>query len=79
VGGEDRSIHFNRISDGQGATMSLPVMGIFLNKVYGDPSLGYSQSETFTIPPQYQNPCSGSSATETGTDNPSGELDDIFN
>ncbi|MDL2257480.1 transglycosylase domain-containing protein [Bacteroidales bacterium OttesenSCG-928-I14] len=57
VGGEERSIHFNRMSEGQGAAAALPVMGKFLKKVYSDNNLGYSQSEKFEVPAQYSNPC----------------------
>lgn len=39
VGGEDRSIHFNSIADGQGATMALPIWGRFFRKVYDDKKL----------------------------------------
>ena len=43
VGGEDRSIHFDGMADGQGASMALPIYGLYMQKVYGDQSLGYSQ------------------------------------
>jgi penicillin-binding protein 1A len=36
VGGEDRSIHFNSIVEGQGASMALPIWGKFFRKVYDD-------------------------------------------
>ncbi len=39
VGGEDRSVHFNSIADGQGATMALPIWGKFFRKVYDDKKL----------------------------------------
>ncbi|WP_308547430.1 transglycosylase domain-containing protein [uncultured Parabacteroides sp.] len=57
VGGEDRSIHFDRMSEGQGASMALPIYGLYMQKVYADKTLGYSQEEDFEIPEQYQNPC----------------------
>ena len=41
VGGDDRSIHF-RGGLGEGSKSALPIFGIFMNKVYGDKSLGYS-------------------------------------
>ena len=50
VGGEERDIHFDKMSDGQGASMALPIWGIYMNKVYADKSLPYSQEETFDIP-----------------------------
>jgi penicillin-binding protein 1A len=45
VGGEDRSIHFNSMAEGQGATMALPIWGKFFNKVYADKKLKISQGE----------------------------------
>lgn len=56
VGGEDRDIHFDRMSDGQGASMALPIWGIYMNKVYADSSLPYSQKDTFDIPHDFD-PC----------------------
>ena len=49
VGGEDRSIHFNDIAYGQGATMALPIWGQFMKEVYLKPELGIS-SEDFIEP-----------------------------
>lgn len=57
VGGEDRSIHFDRMSVGQGASMALPIYGLFMQKVYADPTLGYSQDIDFEVPEEYQNVC----------------------
>jgi penicillin-binding protein 1A len=56
VGGEERDIHFDNMKDGQGAEMALPVWGLYMNKVYADKSLGYSQADTFAIPHGYD-PC----------------------
>ncbi|MBP3517290.1 MAG: penicillin-binding protein [Parabacteroides sp.] len=64
VGGEDRSIHFDRMSEGQGASMALPIYGLYMQKVYADKTLGYSQEEDFEIPEQYQNPCKMTSEEE---------------
>ncbi|HRZ98466.1 MAG TPA: transglycosylase domain-containing protein [Paludibacter sp.] len=47
VGGEERSIHFDRIAEGQGASMALPIWALYMKKVLADPSLGYSSSEVF--------------------------------
>jgi penicillin-binding protein 1A len=79
VGGEDRSIHFDRMSEGQGATSALPIVGLFMEKIYNDSQLEYSQSETFTIPPEYANPCHSSSTLNEEVNYSSGNLDDIFN
>jgi penicillin-binding protein 1A len=57
VGGEERSIHFNTMNEGQGASMALPIYGLFMQKVYADQTLGYSETEDFDVPPQYANPC----------------------
>ncbi len=57
VGGEEPDIHFDRMTEGQGATMALPILGKFYNKVYNDNKLGYSQSEKFEVPQEYSNPC----------------------
>jgi penicillin-binding protein 1A len=59
VGGEDRSIHFDRMTEGQGASMALPIYSLFMQKVYADPTLGYSETEPFDVPPHYANPCAG--------------------
>ncbi len=56
VGGEDRDIHFDTMVHGQGAAMALPVWGLFMQKVYKDKSLGYSQDEKFDIPDDFD-PC----------------------
>lgn len=53
VGFEDRDIHFTNMSEGQGASMALPIWGLYMKKVYGDPSLGYSQSEHFNVPERF--------------------------
>ncbi|MGL5920834.1 MAG: penicillin-binding protein, partial [Bacteroidales bacterium] len=55
VGFEDRSVHFDSIIDGQGANMALPIYGLFMQKVYGDKSLGYAQDEQFKV--GNGNPC----------------------
>ena len=61
VGGENRDIHFDATSIGQGANMSLPVWAYYMNKVYADKSLGYDPNEKFDLPANY-NPC----ADDTG-------------
>ena len=45
VGAEDRAVHFPGITYGQGATMALPIWGIFMKKVYADKDLDVSQGE----------------------------------
>ncbi len=53
VGGEDRSIHFDGIAEGQGANMALPVWALYMQKVYADKSLGYDEFEDFDIPASF--------------------------
>ena len=50
VGGDERDVHFSSMSYGQGAASALPVVAIFLNKVYADEQLGYSRDEDFEVP-----------------------------
>lgn len=50
VGGEDRAIHFDTMAEGQGASMALPVFALYMQKIYNDPTLGYSPDEQFDIP-----------------------------
>lgn len=50
VGGEERYIHFNSMANGQGAAMALPVYGKYMTRVYGDPTLPYSQQSVFDFP-----------------------------
>ncbi|MBQ7192341.1 MAG: transglycosylase domain-containing protein [Paludibacteraceae bacterium] len=58
VGGEDRAIHFDRMADGQGASMALPIFSLYMQKVYSDTSLGYSEAEQFDVP-EWFNPNAG--------------------
>jgi len=53
VGGEDRSIHFDGIAEGQGASMALPIWALYMKKVLGDRDLGYSPNEQFDIPSSF--------------------------
>lgn len=57
VGGDDRDIHFDSMSMGQGATMALPIFAYFMQKVYADKTLDYSEDAVFDLPSGY-NPCS---------------------
>lgn len=57
VGGDERYIHFNRMAQGQGATMALPIYGLYMKKVYSDKSLPYSQTLQFPEPPAGFSPC----------------------
>ena len=50
VGGEERDIHFNSMAYGQGASAALPIVGLFLQKVFADGALPYSPDEKFVFP-----------------------------
>ena len=69
VGGDERDIHFNSMANGQGAAAALPVCAKFLQKVYADKSLGYSETENFHIPASFD-PC------HTYMDEPNEEIDE---
>jgi hypothetical protein len=56
VGGDDRDIHFDSMVWGQGAAMALPIFALYMQKVYKDKRLGYSDQAKFDLPAGY-NPC----------------------
>jgi len=69
VGGEDRAIHFAGITKGQGATMALPIWGLYYKKLYADPTLNVSigafeRPEVLTI----EIDCSKSAADKNDTE-----------
>lgn len=72
VGGDDRDIHFDSMSMGQGATMALPIFAYFMQKVYADKTLDYSEDAVFDLPSGY-NPCS---LLDDGGENGEGEVDE---
>lgn len=83
VGGEDRSIHFDGIAQGQGASMALPIFGLFMQKVYADPNLGYSTTDQFSKVKGDPNPCVGSSTdsellNDANNVNSNGGIDDLY-
>lgn len=49
VGAEDRAVHFPGITYGQGATMALPIWGMYMKDLYADEELDVSQ-EAFPRP-----------------------------
>lgn len=79
VGGEERSVHFDRTADGQGASMALPIYGEFFKRVFTDKELGYSDTTKFVIPEQYADPCSSSRGHISTQPNEPSHIDDIFN
>ncbi len=50
VGGDDRATHFGSITYGQGATMALPIWGLYMKKCYADKDLDVSTGD-FPRPP----------------------------
>lgn len=44
VGGDDRSIHFNRLLYGQGASMALPIWALYMKANYANEELGISKA-----------------------------------
>jgi penicillin-binding protein 1A len=69
IGGEDRDIHFDNMSMGQGATMALPVWAYYMQRVFADQQLGYNPDAIFDTPANY-NPCytEATEAEENGID-----------
>ena len=45
VGGEERSVHFKNILYGQGASMALPIWGLYMKKNYANEELGISKGD----------------------------------
>ncbi|MDL2303795.1 transglycosylase domain-containing protein [Bacteroides sp. OttesenSCG-928-D19] len=78
VGGEDRDIHFDGMTYGQGAAMALPIWGLYMQKVMADGTLGYDPEEKFKFPKDFS-PCNESSESNYSTNytEPQG-LDDLF-
>ena len=77
VGGDERDIHFGTMTYGQGAAAALPIWATYMKKVYDDPTLGYSQTETFKLPEGFD-PCAGSETPDGEVFEETG-LDDLFN
>lgn len=50
TGAEDRAVHFDNLKMGQGASMALPIFGLFMQKVYADKSLGISPDNDWDKP-----------------------------
>ncbi|MCW5519999.1 transglycosylase domain-containing protein [Aureitalea sp. L0-47] len=74
VGGEDRATHFSSTAYGQGATMALPIWGIYMKNCYEDESLNISDSG-------FEKPSKISIATDCAkwkAENSGGEIPDEF-
>jgi penicillin-binding protein 1A len=44
VGGDDRAIHFSSWPEGQGARTALPIVGLYMQKVYADSTIGFEKT-----------------------------------
>ncbi|MDO5524354.1 MAG: transglycosylase domain-containing protein [Bacteroidia bacterium] len=84
VGGEEPSIHFDRMAYGQGAAAALPIHGLFYQRVYADSTLNFEDGGKFDIPADFQ-PCYDAQRYSPDfyrNDDPIGEgegIDDMFN
>jgi penicillin-binding protein 1A len=80
VGGEDRSVHFNSMEQGQGASMALPIWGKFFKKVYDDKRLKVSQADfprPKNLDPQLELDCSKYDAIQNEAQTAENEFDNI--
>ena len=77
VGGEDRSIHFEEIAFGQGATMSLPIWGLFMKKCYEDEELGVSK-EDFEEPENLTNELDCSKVQPEKSESEENDINDLL-
>ena len=75
VGGDDRDIHFDSMTMGQGATMALPVFAYYMQHIYKDKRLGYNEQAVFDVPVGYD-PCQ---MDESGlNDVEGGDIEEVF-
>lgn len=77
VGGEEPSIHFDSMADGQGANMALPVFGLFMQKVLKDKTLNYTEDSEFIVTSTLKDPCGDEEPKREDPQTSSG-IDDIF-
>lgn len=81
VGGEERSIHFDQITWGQGARSALPIWGYYMEQVYADSTLRYSTEDEFEVPVNFNInlDCNQFSIqNSSGTQDPLGGIGDDF-
>lgn len=83
VGGEERSIHFDNMAQGQGASMALPIHGLFYQKIYADPELKMKDNGVFEIPEGFEDPCANTEQLDTNHEQieriqPKIGIDDMF-
>ena len=75
VGGDDRDIHFSSMAMGQGATMALPIFAYYMQRVYADSRLPYTQDMRFDIPDDFD-PCKSSYIDSDSVD--VNDIDEIY-
>ncbi|MGB2129186.1 MAG: transglycosylase domain-containing protein [Flavicella sp.] len=77
TGANDRATHFAGITQGQGATMSLPTWALFMRKCYADPTLEISQ-EDFERPSEVSIPldCTSEKSMNSSSDDNTLEEDE---
>lgn len=75
VGGEDRDIHFDSMTYGQGASMALPIWAYYMQKIYKDKTLDYSPDVRFELPTGF-NPCDKTTEADDGLDGFS--MDEVY-
>ncbi|MBR5074823.1 MAG: transglycosylase domain-containing protein [Bacteroidales bacterium] len=68
VGAEDRQVHFRWTGMGQGASVALPIWGLFMKKVLDDPSIPISIDDHFTKPQGYSIDCIPHNTTDPDVD-----------
>ena len=73
VGGDDRDIHFDNMTYGQGAAMALPIFAYYMKKLYADSQLPYDENAVFDLDEGYD-PCEN---LDDGLDTFNG-IDDVY-
>ena len=68
VGAEDRAVHFRTITYGQGASMALPIWGMYMKSCYADEELNISIED-------FEEPANLSIRVECGTEGDDSQID----
>ena len=77
VGGEDRDIHFDSMTLGQGASLALPIWAKYMKMVYADHSLGYSPLEQFDVPEDFDS-CANALSVDSLNNVQDNPIDNVF-
>ena len=80
TGAEDRSVHFDQTTFGQGAYMALPIWAGYMRKVYDDKNLPYNESERFDKPADWNETfdCPDYDEKQTESHNSSEQEDEFY-